>query len=185
MDNASGRQRISRHQPQELLPSDVALPRTPRQPFTPDPPRPMDHRGQAGIVAGDAEVGEVPLQHPAESTMLLSDRPRPHEAALLVDRLERAHQTICGGTLPHGRVAVPLLTPYVEKAQERKGRGPTGLHRKVSILYIGLPPLPGLPWRDHKIPTRDIATRPLYCDATAICARSATTNVSSGPVSSL
>jgi hypothetical protein len=28
-----------------------------------------------------AEVGEVPLQHPAESTMTLSDRPRPHEAA--------------------------------------------------------------------------------------------------------
>lgn len=50
-------------------------------------------------MAGDAEVGEVPLQHSAESLVLLSERPRPHEAALLVDRLERSHQTIFGGTV--------------------------------------------------------------------------------------
>ena len=123
MDDSGGRQRIACHQPQELLPGDVTLPRPPRQPFAPDPPRPMDYGGQAWIVAGDAEVREVPLQHPAESMVLLSDRPRPHEAALVVDRFERARQTILGGPLPHRRLALPRLAPDVEKAEERTGRG--------------------------------------------------------------
>jgi hypothetical protein len=123
MDDPGSRQRIALNQPQELLPGDVARPRPPRQPFAPNPPRPMDHGGHAWIVAGNAEVGEVPLQHSTEPTMLLSDRPRPHEAALLVDRLERPHQTIFGGPLPHRRFARPRLAPDVEKAEERKGRG--------------------------------------------------------------
>ena len=29
----------------------------------------------------------------------------------------------------------------------REGVEPSGFHRKVSVLYIGLPPLPGLSWR--------------------------------------
>jgi len=41
--------------------------------------------GMAPVAIGIAEVGEVPLQQPAESTMLLSDRPRPHEAAAVQD----------------------------------------------------------------------------------------------------
>src|ERR1700676_3970735 len=109
MDDSGGRQRIAIYQPQGLLPGDVAFPRPPRQPFPPDPPRPMDHGGHAWIVAGDAEVGEVPLQHSAESLVLVSDWPRPHEAALLVDRLERPHQTIFGGPLPHRRPTRPRL----------------------------------------------------------------------------
>src|SRR5271156_578939 len=128
MDDACGWQRIARHQPQELLPSNVALPRTPRQPFAPDPPRPMDHRGQALIVAGDAEVSKVPLQHSAESTLLIGDWPGPHAAALLVDRLERTRHAIFGGTLPHRRrFTLPRQAPRMEKAEERKGRGPRRL----------------------------------------------------------
>jgi hypothetical protein len=123
MDDPRGSQRIAFNQPQELLPGDVARPRPPRQPFAPDPPRPMDNGGEAWIVAGDAEVGEVPLQYSAESMMLIGDRPRPHEAALLVDRLERPRQTIFGGPLPHRRLARPRLAPDMEKAEERKGRG--------------------------------------------------------------
>ena len=79
----------------------------------------MDNGLQALIVAGDAEVGEVPLQHPAKTTMLLSDRPRPHEATLLVDRLERAHHTVFGGALPNRRLALLRLAPYVQEAEER------------------------------------------------------------------
>src|SRR5579863_518887 len=121
MDDTCDGQRIARHQPQELLPSNVALPRTPRQPFAPDPPRPMDHGGQALIVAGDAEVSKVPLQHPAKSTLLIGDWPGPHAAALLVDRFERTRQAIFGGTLPHRRrFTLPRLAPRMEKAEERK-----------------------------------------------------------------
>src|SRR5258708_39682560 len=97
MDDSGDRQRIDCNQPQELLPDDVALPRPPRQPFTPDPPRPVDYGAEAWIVAGDAEVGEVPLQHPAEPLMLLGDRPRPHEEALSVARLQRSRKTSFGG----------------------------------------------------------------------------------------
>jgi len=49
----------------------------------------MEHRGQALGVTANAEVGKVPLQHPAESTMLIGYRPRPHRAALPIDRLKR------------------------------------------------------------------------------------------------
>ena len=101
MDDPGHGQRISFHQPRELLPSDLALPRSPRQPLPPEPPRLVDNGGQALIVAADAEVSEVPLEHLAESTMLLGQRPRPHAAALRVDRLERPRQMIFGGTLPH------------------------------------------------------------------------------------
>lgn len=74
MDDPGRGQRISIHQPQELLPSDVALPRASRQPFPPKPPRLKDNSGEALIVAADAEVGKVPLEHPAESAMLLGHR---------------------------------------------------------------------------------------------------------------
>jgi len=88
----------------------------------------MDNGLQALIVASDAEVGEVPLQHPAKRAMLLSDRPRPHEAALLVNRLERAHHTILRGVLPNRRPAPLRLAPYVQKAEERKGRRQRRFH---------------------------------------------------------
>jgi len=35
----------------------------------------------------------------------------------------------------------------------REGVAPSGFHRKVSIRYIGLPPLPGFAWRYHKTST--------------------------------
>ena len=38
----------------------------------------------------------------------------------------------------------------------RVGVEPTGFHRKVSILYIGLPPFPGLPWRYRKSPSLSV-----------------------------
>src|SRR5258708_6089600 len=104
----------------EPLPSDLARARPPRQPFPPEPHRPEDNAAEASIVATDAKVGEVPLQHPAESLMLLGQRPRPHIAAALVNGLERARQTILGGTLPHRRIAPPRLAPYVEKAEKDK-----------------------------------------------------------------
>jgi hypothetical protein len=59
----------------------------------------------------------MPLEHLAESTLLLGQRPGPHAAALLVDRLERPRQTSFGGTLPHRRMAPPRLAPYMEKAE--------------------------------------------------------------------
>jgi len=103
----------------------------------------MDNSGQALMVAGDAEVGEVPRQHPAKSTVLLSDRPRPHEAALLVNRLERAHHTILGGVLPNRRLAPLRLAPYVQKAEERKGRRQRRFHtdalgRRSEVNQSGL-----------------------------------------------
>lgn len=75
MDDSGCRKRIAIYQPQEALPSDIALPRSPRQPFAPDPLGPVDHGSQTLIVAGNAEVGKVPLQHPAETALLVSDRP--------------------------------------------------------------------------------------------------------------
>src|SRR5271170_409306 len=101
MDDAGRRQWIAQSQPLELRPVDRAFPRPPRQPFAPKPPRLMDDGDQAVIVAADAKVGEVPLQHLAESTMLLGHRPRPQIATLPVDRLERSCQSIFGGALPH------------------------------------------------------------------------------------
>jgi hypothetical protein len=65
-------------QPQELLLGDVAF--HDRRDMRQICRGPMGDGGSAGIVAADAAVCEVPLQHPAESTMLLSDRPRPHKA---------------------------------------------------------------------------------------------------------
>jgi hypothetical protein len=72
MDDPGRGQRISLHQPQELLPSDLALPRSPRQPFPPEPPCLVDDGGQALIVAADAKVSEVPLEHLAD---LLTTQP--------------------------------------------------------------------------------------------------------------
>ena len=65
----------------------------------------------------------MPLEHLAKSPMLLGQRPWPHEAALLVDRLERSRQTILGGSLPHRRIALPRLAPHVEKAEKDERRG--------------------------------------------------------------
>ena len=82
----------------------------------------MEHRGQALGVTANAEVGEVPLQHPAESTMLIGYPPRPHYAALPIDRPKRPRKTIFSDTLPHHRPALPRLAPGMEKAEEGKGR---------------------------------------------------------------
>ena len=56
--------------PAGTSPKCVALTRPPRQPFSPDPPRPIDHGGHSRTVAGDTEISEVPLQHAAESMIL-------------------------------------------------------------------------------------------------------------------
>src|SRR5450631_4395751 len=65
----------------------------------------------------------MPLEHLAKSTLLLGQRPGPHAAALLVDRLERPRHTSFGGTLPHRRMAPPRLAPYMEKAEKVERRG--------------------------------------------------------------
>src|SRR5207302_4260699 len=43
----------------------------------------------------------------------------------------------------------PVVSPCPE------GVEPSGLHRKVSIRYIGLPPFPDLSWRYRKSPARE------------------------------
>lgn len=82
----------------------------------------MQHGGQALRVTADAEVDKVPLQHPAESAMLIDYRPRPHQAALPINRLQRPRQTIFGGALPHHRFAFPRLAPRMDEAEERERR---------------------------------------------------------------
>src|SRR3984885_2336754 len=143
MDDPGLGQWVSLHQPQELLPSDIARPRAPRQPFAPKPPRLFDNRSQSLVVAADAKVGKMPLEHLAKSTLLVGQRPGSHAPALLVDRLERPRQTIFGGALPQRRVAPPRLAPYVEKAEKVERRGQrrfctSALGRRSEVNQAGL-----------------------------------------------
>jgi len=46
----------------------------------------------------------------------------PHQPALLIDRFERTREAIFCRLLPHYCLALPRLTPYMEKPKEVEGR---------------------------------------------------------------
>ena len=103
-------------------PLNMALRRPPRQPLLPEPPHLMVQQDQALEVARDAKVAVMALQHPAQSLVLLAERPMPHPLASLIDRLERARKSIFRRQLPHHNIALPRLSPYMGKAEEVEGR---------------------------------------------------------------
>ena len=69
-------------------------------------------------VTADAKVGEMPLEHPAELLMLIPDRPVPHCAALLIDRLLSASQAILRRQLPRHRPALPRFHPDMHEPEK-------------------------------------------------------------------
>ena len=81
----------------------------------PKPAYTLVQQAQALIVAADAKVGVVPLEHPAQSLVLGTERPMPHPLASLIDRLERARKSIFRRQLPHHCVALPRFAPQVGK----------------------------------------------------------------------
>jgi hypothetical protein len=53
----------------------------------------------------------VPLEHLAQLSVLRSQWPGSHAAALLIDCLERARKTILGRLLAHHGVVLPRFAP--------------------------------------------------------------------------
>jgi hypothetical protein len=136
MHDLGGRQSEAFQHPQIPFPQHIALRRPARQPSMPKPAYTLVQQEQALIVAANAKVGVVPLEHPAKSLMLGTERPMPHPLASLIDRLERAGK-------------LPSLLPHAifESARLEDGTpnsSHNGLGTAVESLHttvIGLSPL--------------------------------------------
>jgi hypothetical protein len=88
---------------------------------------------------------------------------RPNDAAPTLRTVKALTLRICRDSITQLRYPLPTLqTVRCRTACKarfrpvaspcREGVEPSGFHRKVSIRYIGFPPIPGLAWRYRKSP---------------------------------
>src|SRR5258708_8750473 len=78
----------------------------------------------------------MPLEHPAERLMLIPDRPVPHCAALLIDRLLTTSQAILCRQLPRHRPALPRFHPDMQEPEEVQT-----CRQHLAVLVLARPPL--------------------------------------------
>jgi hypothetical protein len=75
----------------------------------------------------------MPSEHPGQALVLIPQRPMPHMATLLGERLEGTRKPILGRYLAHHCLTLSRAAPHVGKAQEIEARRQRWSFARVSV----------------------------------------------------